>query len=264
MWRFRYSHAAHFTLKCGRSLSHDSYQLPVVALVCNFAQGEGGACLLSHGEVETLFHEFGHALHSLLSRTDYQHLAGTRAALDYVGTPSNLFEYFAWDPHFLHRFAGVPLALVASMRRAKAMFAATDLQSQVVYAMSDQALFGPNPPTGRETEAVLRDIQNEHSTVRHVEGTHWQTRFSHLVGYGAGYYTYLYARCFAASIWQTHLAEDPLNAQAGAKLRDGMLRWGGAKDPAHLLHGMGATRGDTGTPCADDLFREMEERWQGS
>lgn len=66
--------AAHFTLRCGRLLPDGSYQTPLVALVCNFESGPH--CLLSHQEAETLFHEFGHALNSVLSRTEFQHLAG--------------------------------------------------------------------------------------------------------------------------------------------------------------------------------------------
>jgi mitochondrial intermediate peptidase len=78
----KYNHAAHFTVRCGCVTDFhqpNSFQLPIVALVCNFAASvPTGTVLLSHGEVETLFHEFGHALHSLLSRTKYQHVSGTR------------------------------------------------------------------------------------------------------------------------------------------------------------------------------------------
>eukprot|EP00897_Mesotaenium_endlicherianum_P009239 jgi/Mesen1/8343/ME000462S07790 len=159
----KYTHAAHFNIRCGRQLADGSYQLPLVALVCNFPRPIGGGpCLLNHAEVETLFHEFGHALHSLLSRTTFAH------------------HHSSGDP--------IPERLVASLRQSKQMFAAMDLQNQVVYSLTDQAFFGRQPPAGssRSTTAVLAEIQNEHSNIRHVEGTHWQARFSHLLGYGAG------------------------------------------------------------------------------
>jgi intermediate peptidase len=73
------------------SLHSDAFQ--IVALVCNFSSSSKIMARLNHWDVETLFHEFGHALHSLLSRTEYQHFSGTRVALDVAETPSNLFEY---------------------------------------------------------------------------------------------------------------------------------------------------------------------------
>ena len=100
----KFSHAAHFTIRCGRLLDDGEYQLPIVSLVCNFSRSDdelselsefGGGessvnsphsphVMISHAEVETLFHEFGHALHSMLSRTEFQHLSGTRGKLDFV------------------------------------------------------------------------------------------------------------------------------------------------------------------------------------
>jgi intermediate peptidase len=88
----------------------------VTALVCNFPKpgSDGSPPLLEHNEVVTFFHEFGHALHSVLSRTEYQHFSGTRTNVDFVELPSHLFEYFAWDERVLGKFArhhatGAPL-----------------------------------------------------------------------------------------------------------------------------------------------------------
>eukprot|EP00252_Welwitschia_mirabilis_P025944 TRINITY_DN8297_c0_g2_i2.p1 TRINITY_DN8297_c0_g2~~TRINITY_DN8297_c0_g2_i2.p1 ORF type:complete len:305 (-),score=67.12 TRINITY_DN8297_c0_g2_i2:342-1184(-) len=134
----KYPGCAHFAIKGGKQISKSEYQLPVVALVCNFSSPRRSSfALLSHCELETLFHEFGHALHSLLSRTIYQHFSGTRTILDFAEMPANLFEYFAWDYKVLKRFAKhyltgdvIPEKLVNSMNDAKKMFAATDLQNQ--------------------------------------------------------------------------------------------------------------------------------------
>lgn len=91
----------------------------------------------SHSEVETLFHEFGHAMHSLLSRTEFQHLSGTRAQLDFVETPAHLFECFVWDPRFVEQFAlhfstnkPIPQNMIWNLRASKNMFAAMDAQVQ--------------------------------------------------------------------------------------------------------------------------------------
>ncbi|KAG5230558.1 peptidase M3 family protein [Salix suchowensis] len=137
----KYPGCANFAVKGGCRISETEYQLPVVALLCNFSVSPGSSTVkLNHGDVETLFHEFGHALHSLFSRTDYQHFSGTRVALDFAEMPSNLFEYYAWDYRVLRTFAKhystgeiIPEKLVKSMQGARDMFAATELQRQVYF-----------------------------------------------------------------------------------------------------------------------------------
>ncbi|KAJ8518742.1 hypothetical protein ON010_g18170 [Phytophthora cinnamomi] len=243
----KYNHAAHFTIRCGKRLSDSSYQKPIVALVCNFNKpAPDSPSLLTHAEVETLFHEFGHAMHSLLSRTEFQHLSGTRATLDFVETPSHLFEYFAWDyrvvSEFAHHYrtgAPLPAAMMQGLRASKTMFAAMDTQTQCLYSMLDLQLFGeqPLPCSPPTTTQMLHELQNSSTLVPHVDGTYWHTRFGHLIGYGAGYYSYLYARVFAADIWHTNFVgtQGPLNREAGEKLYQKLMVHGGAKDPNVLL-----------------------------
>ncbi|CAN4085235.1 unnamed protein product [Withania somnifera] len=260
---------AHFAIRGGRRVSETEYQLPVVALVCNFSGSSLAPVRLNHSEVETLFHEFGHALHSLLSRTEYQHFSGTRVVLDFAETPSNLFESYAWDYRVLKTFAKhystgdiIPKELVESMVGSKDMFAATELQRQIFYALFDQTLFGEQPSTGRDTIAIVADLKRQHTSWTHVDGTHWHTRFSHLTNYGAGYYSYLYAKCFATSIWQRICQEDPLSLDTGSALRTKFLQHGGAKDPADILNdlvGSGIIRSCNGgiIPDITSLCEEM-------
>ncbi|TXG70716.1 hypothetical protein EZV62_005651 [Acer yangbiense] len=180
----KYPGCANFAIKGGRWISESEYQLPVVALVCNFAGSHNSSTArLNHGEVETLFHEFGHALHSLLSRTDYQHFSGTRVALDFAEMPSNLFEYYAWDYRVLRRFAKhystgevIPEKLVESLQGARDMFAATELQLQISYALVDQTLLEqPHPP--RDTSSIVADMKRQYTSWKHVKGTHWNYDF---------------------------------------------------------------------------------------
>ncbi|KAF3433125.1 hypothetical protein FNV43_RR24227 [Rhamnella rubrinervis] len=239
----KYPGCAHFAIKGGRKVSEAEYQLPVVALVCNFSGSRDSSNVrLNHWEVETLFHEFGHALHSLLSRTDYQHFSGTRVVLDLAETPSNLFEYYAWDYRVLRTFARhystgevIPEKLVESMQNARKMFAATELQRQIFYAIIDQTIFGEQSIPPKDTSSIVADLKNKYTSWKHAEGTHWHSRFNHLLNYGAGYYTYLYAKCFAATIWQKLCQEDPLSLIAGTALRTKLLQHGGAKEPADML-----------------------------
>ncbi|KAI9081583.1 hypothetical protein K1719_036469 [Acacia pycnantha] len=242
--RGKYPGFAHFAIKGGRRISETEYQLPVVALVCNFPGSSNPSTVrLNHWEVETLFHEFGHALHSLLSRTDYQHFSGTRVVLDFAEIPSNLFEYYAWDYRFLRKFARhcstgeeIPQKLVELMQGAKKMFAATDLQRQIFYASVDQNLHGEQSFPQRDPSSVVAELKREYTSWEHVEGTHWEARFSHLLNYGAGYYSYLYAKCFAATIWKKLCQDDPLSSNVGTALRTKFLQHGGAREPADILN----------------------------
>ncbi|XP_075108128.1 mitochondrial intermediate peptidase, mitochondrial isoform X4 [Nicotiana tabacum] len=220
---------AHFAIRGGRRVSETEYQLP-----------------------------------------EYQHFSGTRVVLDFAETPSNLFESYAWDYRVLKTFAKhystgdvIPKELVESMVGAKKMFAATELQRQIFYALVDQTLFGEQTSTGRDTMAIVADLKRQHTSWTHVEGTHWHTRFSHLTNYGAGYYSYLYAKCFATTIWQRICQEDPLSLDTGLALRTKFLQHGGAKDPADILNdlvGSGILRNCSGgiIPDITSLCEEME------
>ncbi|KAM0899805.1 hypothetical protein ACQ4PT_021044 [Festuca glaucescens] len=238
----KYPGCAHFAIRGGRRLSDSEYQLPIIALVCNFSSSRGLTARLNHWDVETLFHEFGHALHSLLSRTDYQHFSGTRVALDVAETPSNLFEFYAWDYRVLRTFAldettgdPIPEKLVKALNASRNMFPATELQRQIFYSIMDLTLFGEHTSKPLDTISAVADLKRKHTSWNYVEGTHWHTRFSHLINYGAGYYSYLYARCFATTIWHEVCQDNPLSRSTGSALRDKFLRYGGAKDPSALL-----------------------------
>ncbi|TMW62237.1 hypothetical protein Poli38472_009730 [Pythium oligandrum] len=243
--RHKYNHAAHFTVRCGKRLSPTEYQTPLVALVCNFNKPAPSApTLLNHSEVETLFHEFGHVMHSMLSRTEFQHFSGTRTAMDFVETPSHLFEYFAWDYRVVREFARhhrtnepIPREMMESLRQSKHMFSAMDTQTQCLYSLLDLSLFGPQKGASSTTE-TLKQLQNEHTLVPYVPGTYWHTRFGHLVGYGAGYYSYLYSHVFASDIWTSVFQSDPLNKEAGQRLYQNLMAHGGAKDPNEMLRSL--------------------------
>lgn len=193
----KYGHAAHFCLRGGREVAAGSeYQTPVVALVCNFAPlSEGLPALLSFGEYETLWHEWGHAIHSLLSRTRYQHLSGTRVATDLVEVPSHVFEHFAWDPRVISHISAhyrtgdpMPTRLIHAVCASKHQFIAADLKFQTLYASLDLLFHGVSPPLGHTSE-VAAELQKRLTNVEHVEGTAPHAAFQHFVGYGAGYYS---------------------------------------------------------------------------
>jgi intermediate peptidase len=239
----KYTHAAHFTVRCGcletppDSPDPPVYQAPIIALVCNLSSASSG---LSHSEVETLFHEFGHALHSLLSRTKFQHLSGTRAAMDFVETPSHLMEHFCWDAQFLkvlavHPMTGEPLPdhMIHKLQASRHEFASLERQNQILYALFDQMLFGASTES-LSTRDLFAKLHKDLS-VPYADGTHWHSRFGHLVTYGAGYYGYLYSQVFAGDIWNECFQNDSFSGQAGHDYWHKLLTHGGAKDPTAML-----------------------------
>ena len=258
----KYGHAAHFTVRCGCAVaedvdsalalgaSHNGFQLPVVALVMNIGMtSTGGRVLANHSDLETLLHEFGHALHSLLSRTTFQHLSGTRAASDFIETPSQLLEHFAWDHRVLthfseHETTGEPLPteLLMAMRAAKTQHLGIDTLQQVLLALFDQRSFGVDPPTspagdGSVVAAMAHQLHLDvmPSALPPAADTHWWARFTHLTSYGATYYGYLYDKALAAQLWRTLFADRPLDVDRGTVLWHSLLKPGAAMDPNEVL-----------------------------
>ena len=244
----KYGHAAHFTVRCGcvtngADADSDSveYQSPIIALVCNLSSDRG---VLSHGEVETVFHELGHALHSLLSRTQFQHLSGTRAPMDFVETPSQLFENFVWDTNFLQILgmdpvtgATIPDDMIQALQRSRFEYSAIERRTQIIYAKFDQRMF-TGPGTG-EAYDIFSGLHHEFD-MPFTEGTHWYSRFGHVITYASGYYGYLYSQVFAQDIWHRRLAENSLAEDQGRAIWYKMLIHGGARDPNAILADLNA------------------------
>ncbi|KAL6059676.1 Mitochondrial intermediate peptidase [Balamuthia mandrillaris] len=273
--------------------------VPKVALVCAFpSPSDGRPALLRHSDVVTLFHEFGHTLASLLSRTQFQHGAGTRAALDFVETPSTLFEQYAhshavlrlFARHyrtgqeireedldaikvrlsfllFLFRLLFSSLLLVSfslfsllfahrnKQQTSNETFSGLDAQMQVLHAIIDQVYHGPHPLPS-STTSLLADLQNRYTSVPFAEGTAWQAGFGHLSGYGAGYYSYLQCRVFSANLWEGCFAADPLSRAVGGRLREEVLRWGGAKEPMTMMKAF-LPRDEERDPLSIDAYLKM-------
>lgn len=235
----------HHTVRTGCLLRDGSYQKPIVVFVLNLSySGDESAALLSPKMVDNLFHEMGHAMHSMLARTRYQHISGTRCSTDLAEVPSILMEFFASDPRIISQFARhhstgeqIPESLLPCWLESKRNFAASETQLQLFYAALDQAyhsdaLLEQNVTT---TEMLQQVQAKYYPQIPYVHGTAWQLRFGHLVGYGARYYSYLISRAVATAIWEKLFEPDPLSRSAGTKFKDGLLVHGGGKDAQSII-----------------------------
>lgn len=197
--------------------------------------------LLTPNLVDNLFHEMGHAMHSMLARTKYQHVTGTRCSTDFAEVPSILMEFFASDPRVLRQFSRhfqtnepIPEDMLQRMCSSKHLFIASETEIQLFYSALDHH-YHSTKPTPKTTTKVLEELQKEYYSLPYVPNTAWQLRFSHLVGYGAKYYSYLISRAVASWIWQEYFEKDPLSRVKGEAYRRNCLAYGGSKPPRQLV-----------------------------
>jgi oligopeptidase A len=219
---------------------------PHLGLICgNLTQPvDGKPALLTHREAETVFHEFGHLLHHLLSRVEIRSLAGTSVAWDFVELPSQIMENWCWERESLDLFArhwqtGQPLPeeLFAKMKRAKTFRAANMQMRQLGFGIVDLALH--RTWDGKTDVAKLaRELSAPFASAPLPEDYAMITGFTHLfaspVGYGAGYYSYKWAEVLDADAFTRFRKEGVFSATVGHEFRDKILARGDSEDPAVL------------------------------
>ncbi|KAL9597380.1 MAG: hypothetical protein Q9219_005189 [cf. Caloplaca sp. 3 TL-2023] len=243
------------TVNDGMAISHDprtktTYQLPTIALICDFeppstqSNDHHPPTLLSFRDLQTLFHEMGHAVHSILGRTACQVVSGTRCATDFAELPSVLMEHFAADPTVLALFARhwetgspLPYEMVAERLAIDRRGQGVETEHQILLAMLDQAYHSDLPltmPGGFDSTKVLHDVYDRYGSVREPRETSAQGFFGHLVEYGGTYYSYLFDRAIAGKVWQQVFngGRDggAISRERGQKFRDEVLKWGGGRD----------------------------------
>lgn len=239
----KYSHAACFGLRMGRA-DGDDYRPPEAALVCNFTEPtKTKPSLLNHDEVETLFHEFGHLLHQLLTTSPLSCMAGTSVARDFVEAPSQILENWCWERDMLKSFAHhhetgepIPDELVDKMLAVKHLNSGIDNEIQVFYSTIDMTYHdGLVPESEEDTTRELARLQEERTRFRYLEGTCMQASFDHLTGYAAGYYGYLWSKVYAQDMFSVFQEKGLLDEGAGRRFRDRILAPGDTEPPMELV-----------------------------
>lgn len=255
----KYSHAAQFPLLIRKRWRDGSLTLPRVALVCNFTKPTATEpSLLSHGEVETYFHEFGHCLHSILTEVEMYEFAGTAVARDFVEAPSQMLENWIWDADILGRFArhyetGEPLPsdVLDSMVAAKNLGSGLSAEGQVYLGMMD-FMFHTDPDGEVDTTAVREDVYARTRLFPVTENLHGQASFGHLVGYEAGYYGYLWSLVYAADMFSRFESEGIMNPETARDYRRKVLARGGTVPALQMV-----TEFLGREPNADAFLREL-------
>ena len=239
----KFSHAACFGLQSGRQ-TEDGYQIPVSALVCNFpAPTADRPSLLTHKDVETFFHEFGHLMHRCLTRAPLGEMSGTSVARDFVEMPSQIMERWVWEKEPLRRFARhyqtdepIPDDLLEKLFAVKNVNSGIDYQQQLFYAALDMTLHdGPELETADEILEVNRRLQREYTLFEMPADTCFPANFEHLLNYGAGYYGYLWSRVYADDMFSVFLEKGLFSREAGQRFRDGILALGDTEAPMKLI-----------------------------
>ncbi|PJA33539.1 MAG: oligopeptidase A, partial [Zetaproteobacteria bacterium CG_4_9_14_3_um_filter_53_7] len=235
-------------------------QLPVAYLVCNFDAPVGDRpALWTHDEVTTLFHEFGHGLHHMLTKVDELSVSGIRGVpWDAVELPSQFMENFCWERQVVDLFARhfetgetLPDNLFDKMLAAKNFQSAMIMLRQIEFALFDTLLHSEHQPD-TSVQQLLDQVRDEVAVLKPPAFNRFQNSFSHIFagGYAAGYYSYKWAEVLSADVYATFEEEGILNAVTANRLREELLSIGGSKE---IMDAFAAFRGRK--PSVDALLR---------
>jgi len=237
-------------------------QLPVAYLVCNFDAPVGDKpALWTHNEVLTLFHEFGHGLHHMLTQVNTRSVSGINGVpWDGVELPSQFMENFCWEREVVDLFARhfetdepLPDVLFGKMLAAKNFQSSMQMLRQIEFALFDMLLHTEFLPEGdRSVQQLLDEVRSEVAVFTPPSFNKFQNSFSHIFagGYGAGYYSYKWAEVLSADAYAAFEEEGITNPATATRFRESILAIGGSRD---LMEGFEAFRGRK--PSVDALLR---------
>lgn len=218
---------------------------PIAYLVCNFTPAsEGKPALLTHDEVTTLFHEFGHGLHHMLTRIEFAGVSGINGvAWDAVELPSQFMENWCWEPEGLALISGhyqsqevLPKALLDKMLAARNFQSGLMMVRQLEFSLFDFELHCSHGD-GRSVLDVLNAVREQVAVMVPPSWNRFANSFAHIFagGYAAGYYSYKWAEVLSADAFSRFEEEGVLNPETGRAFRDSILAKGGSQSPMQLF-----------------------------
>jgi thimet oligopeptidase len=241
----KYGHAAAFPVVLGR-IGEDGVRVAgLMALVCNFPKTTASnPSLLTHDEVETLLHEFGHIMHALLSGGMWQRQNGFGAVFDFVEMPSQLFEEWAWNNDVLTRLSShyksgepMPAELQQKLIGARHHMDANFYLQQAIRALFDFRIHNGWPAEKLNADALAqeyRDMKFEYEAMMIPDSSLFPAGWSHMADYDAGYYSYLWSKVFALDLF-TQFAANPLDRSVGARYRAVILEPGSSRPEMDII-----------------------------
>jgi peptidyl-dipeptidase Dcp len=217
---------------------------PHISIVCNFTKPTPTKpSLLSYDEVKTLFHEFGHALHGMLSDCTYRSLSGTNVYWDFVELPSQIMENWVAEKEGLDLFARhyetnqpIPADLVAKIKKSEKFQAGWASLRQLQFGMLDMAWHSQDPSKIADVEAFETQSTQTTRILPKIAGTNSSCSFSHIFagGYSAGYYSYKWAEVLDADAFEYFKEKGLFNSEVAQKFKDNVLSRGGTEHPMEL------------------------------
>jgi len=230
-----------------RRQSGQGIQLPVAFLTCNFTPPVGDQpSLLTHDEVTTLFHEFGHGLHHMLTQIDVAAVSGINGvAWDAVELPSQFMENWCWEPEAIPLISGhyqtgepLPQALLDKMLAAKNFQSGLQMLRQLEFALFDFRLHAEyNPANPQTAQEVLQQVRAQVAVMLPPAFNRFENSFSHIFagGYAAGYYSYKWAEVLSADAYSRFEEEGIFNRETGESFLAEILEQGGSRAPMELF-----------------------------
>lgn len=230
-----------------RRMVDGEVQIPVAFLVCNFSPPVGDSpSLLTHDEVTTLFHEFGHGLHHMLTRVDYASVSGINGVeWDAVELPSQFLENWCWESQALDLISGhvetgesLPVDMLDKLRAGKNFQVAMQMLRQIEFSLFDIRLHGGYQLASNTTvQSVLDQVRDEVAVVIPPAFNRFQNGFSHIFGggYAAGYYSYKWAEVLSADAFECFLENGIFDSDTGNAFLVNILEKGGSQDAMDLF-----------------------------
>ena len=226
----------------GQSVRDGVEYRPFVTIVCNFTKPTADApSLITHDELTTFLHEFGHALHGILAKGRYPSLTGTSVSRDFVELPSQIMENWAYEPEYLNSFAKhyqtgepIPAELIEKIVAAKNYLAAYGQVRQLHFGYLDMAWHSLKEVPQVSTVEFEQSVLAPWGVLPAAEGAAFSTSFSHIFsgGYSAGYYSYKWAEVLEADAFSLFKEKGIFNTEVADSFRKNILEKGGAEDEA--------------------------------
>lgn len=235
---------ASFPLRAGRYLDDGTYRTPLSAIIGNGpAAAAGGPALFTHKDAVDFFHEFGHLMHTTLSRTRYASLYGARVRDDFVEAPSQMLENWMWNRQVLRRVSkhvdtgkALPDALIDRLLERKHAADGVFWTRQAFLAAYDLALHSGTDKQAPDPDALWFELMPRYTALPAPGGTHPAASFMPVMGgYDAGYYGYLWSRVYAQDMFTAFERDGLENPAVGARYRREILEPGATAEPEELL-----------------------------